>query len=558
MGDYNRQSPTLLGSEWRPQTSRNIVLSALNRGVAQRFVPGNVTAASWDAYLSTITGSPGLAIEIVSTLTPTLDTPVDRFPGTNTGATKSDWVDEASGTSDYTDVDQKTFDGTHYLQPNTAAESDLMFRAASSITSGKRVVSITQNLLARWPGVAAGGVNGFFYSSGGGTAYPGIKGQVNLGGVNYPTGLVVAAPSSQFATYSSPAMWLNPSTNKPWTLTDANTLCNGTDEFGINRASSIYTSEVNVTGLWLTVQTCAENRVACYYTRTGQTLGWQKYALIHPDTGGTISAFSANTYYWLVMYLLNTEGGASLTLPALKDTNLILTTAASGSTGDHRQSYNVVLSSGVVTDSEANPGEHIPGMLVTSAPAVSNESTPYIALTPLEVSTGPSQQVTATSGTTYGGVRLNVGWESTNLRSGTAAPDAPLLIEIRKGAGAETGTGTLSATATVNPDKLLSGGFQDIQVPFDAAFVSTSSQYYVFFRSAASTDRSWVVGQLDTRSDNVTTVTAAEVQGQSVGGTTDSYVDTSGTADDRYDIPVLLIPSVSAPASPTATVLAAS
>lgn len=555
IGNFNRQSPTLLGSEWRPQTGRNIVLSSTTRAVAQRIVPSNITARDVDVYLSQIVGTPGIGIEIVSTLEPTLDTPIDRFPGTDTGATKSDWLNESDAAASYTKVAKKVA-STTYLKPNTSKATSLEFRAASAISAGKRIVSITQGMLARWPGSVDGGVSGFHYSPASGTAYPALKGVVNISGTDYQTGLNPGGIVSKFTTFTSPPMWLNPSTGLPWTLTQANSLANGTDEFGVTRNASIYTLEAQIAGLWLTIQTCAENRVACYSSTTAQTLGWQRYTLTGPD-GGAVSAFSANTYYWLVIYLLSTTGGASLSLPALKDTNLIVSTSASG-TGEHRQTYNVTLDRGVVIDStDVVPGEIAALMVETSGSAWIGDSSPYVTLAPLEVSTGPSQQLTAPSGTTFGGVRLNVGWESTNLRSGTLPPDAPLLIEVRSGVGASTGGGSLVATATIGPDQFTTGALQDIQVPFDASFVSTATQYSIYFKSAATTDRSWVVGQLDTGSATVTTISTANVEATGIGGTTDSYQDTAGSATSRYDIPVLLIPAVSAPGSLAVTALAA-
>lgn len=556
MGDFNRSAPTLLGSEWRPQSSRTIVLSSKTRAVAQRIRPSNVTPADIDLYLSQIIGTPGIGIELVDTLSPTLDTASIRYPGTNTGATKSDWVDEASGTSDYSDLAKQTA-GTAYLQPNTSAQAQLLFRGASAISAGKRIVSITQNVLVGWPGVADGGVKSFFYTSSGGTAYAPLTGVFNISGTDYSTGLSTTSPVANPSVFSGSTMFLNPSTGIPWTLTQANALCNGTDEWGVTKAKSIYTLEHRMHGMWLEVATCAENRLACYYSATAQTKGWQRYVLVHPDTGGTIAALSSNTYYYLVVMLLNPDGGASLTIPALEDTNLILAASASASTGDFRQVYDCTISSGVVTGSTALPGVMIPAMLENPAATFNAESQPYVGLSAVAVSTGPSQEVTATSGTTYAGVRLNVGWESTNTADGTLPPDAPLLIELRHDSGALTGGGTLDATATLAPDALKTGALQDVTVAFDASVAVSSTQYVVFFRSSSSTGRGWCVGRLDCGSNLVSTISAANVQAQTIGGTTDSYADTAGTEDDRYDIPVALVTAVAALSSLTATVQAA-
>lgn len=546
MGDFNPSSPTVLGHEWRPSKQRNVVLSSTTQAVAMRIRPGAVTPADLDPYLKAISGTPGLAVELVSTLNPTLDAVSTIFPGSDTDASKSSWVDEAAGTSAYTDVNKKTI-ASSYLVNNTQALAELSFRGATAVAAGKRVVSLQGNVHIAYPSVASPGQEFFFYISAAAQAqFAPVENIVNIADTVYGLGGGSTSPVKDPTVYSSPHVWLNPSTGIPWTLTDVNTITNGTDRFGIRKRASTFTGEHRVHGLWLTVTTCTENRLACYYTTTGQTVGWARYALIHPDTGGTIAALSANTWYWVVVYALNPTGGASLTLPVLGDPNLVLTSSPSA-TGNHRVAYDTVIDRGVVTTATARTGDMFPVLLENPADTFNAESQPYVAVATAEP--GQSQQITAASGTTYGAVRFNVGWAYSDVR-----PDAPLYVEVRSGAGAETGGGSLVATATLPVTKLKTGAITDVQVPFDASFESTAVQYYVFFRSASD---QWRIGYLDTGSDVVTTLTGAQVNGTTQGGTTDTFVDAAGAQTTRYDFGVALLPETSAPADLASTFLAA-
>lgn len=510
-----------------------------------RVRPGAVTPADIDPYLKLVSGTPGLGVELVSTLTPTMDVPVTIYPGTDTGASKSSWVDEAAGTSAYTDANKKTIAST-YLVSNTQAAEELSFRGATAVAAGKRVVSIQGNVHIAYPSVAAPGSSFFFYVSADGQAqFAPVENIVNVGGTAYGLGGGSTSPLKDPTVYSSPNVWLDPSTGIPWTLTNVNALTNGTNRFGIQKRASTFTGEHRVHGLWLTVQTCAENRLACYYTTTGQTKGWARYALVHPDAGA-ISALSANTWYWIVVYALNPTGGASITLPVLGDPNLVLTSAASA-TGHHRLAYDCVTDRGVVTTATARTGEMIPVLIENPAGTFNAESQPYAAIAQGTVS--QSQQITAVSGTTYGGVRLNVGWLYQNV-----IPTAPLYVEIRSGGGAGTGGGSLAATATLPVTLLRNGATTDVQVAFDASFACASVQYYAYLKSSSD---QWRIGYLDTGSDVVTTLSTAQVEGTSQGGTTDTFVTSAGAQTTRYDWGICLIPATAAPSGFASTFLAA-
>ena len=634
MGNFNLQAQTLVGSEWRPQTSRNIVLTSLTQAVAMRFRPGNVTLADIDTYIASLSGTPGIAIEVVSTLVPTLDSPTVVYPGTDTGATLSSWVNESAGTASYTKV-AKNLPTTTYLTNSVSTQANLLFRGATSISAGKRVVSVTQNVLISYPGGITGGTSNSniqigqpfaYYFAGASAAFAPVSSPLSLGGTTYSSGVSTTSPLATYTTFSTPAMMNNPSTNLPWKLGDVNTLTNGSDSFGVQKAVSSYTGEHRIAGMWLTVNTVPENRVGAAYSLNNTTY-WSQNAMSYWDTSGSISAFSSNTYYYLVIYLLSVAGGASIAIPALKDTSLIMATGPSASTGSYRLAYDCTLSNGIVTASTANTGEMIPALIEAGAGTFNADCQPYATLTGTAVASGPAQQLTLTAGNTYTGIRFNLG-----CQSAAQFPDGPLVITARRGLGAKTGAGTstVMATATIPPTVLTTSAFTDYATTWDqsatltvpnsravsdgvsngtttitsasAAFtnadvgasitgtdiaagttiatvtnsttavlsaaatgshtgdswtIGATQQYAIYFSTTATAGQSWQVGLLDTGSNNVTTITAANVETQGIGAKTDSYVTTAGTATTRYDIPVLLVPSVTALASPAATVEAA-
>lgn len=635
MGNFNLQAETVKGSEWRPQLSRNITLTSLTQAVAMRFRPGAVTLADIDTYVAALAGTPGIAIEVVSTLAPTLDAPVVVYPGTDTGATSSSWYNESGAAASYAKVN-KNLPTTTYLTNNTSAQANLLFRGATAISAGKRVVSVTQNILISYPGGTTGGTSSanltigqpfFFYFAGSSAAFAPVSAIMSISSTTYNAGVSTASPISTYTTYSTPAMMLNPSTNLPWKLGNVNSLTNGTDSFGVQKAASSYSAEHRIAGMWLTVQTVPENRVGAFYS-TNNTTYWAQNAMTYWDTSGSISAFSANTYYYLVIYLLSVAGGGSVTIPALKDVDLIMATGPSSSTGSYRVTYDCTLANGIVTGINAtNTGEYIPVLIEAGAGTFNAESQPYVSVTGSTVSTGPAQQVTLTAGNTYAGIRFVIGSQSS-----AQYPDAPLVVTARRGLGATTGAGTstIMATATIPWTTLTTSSLTDFSTTWDntasltvpnsrsvtdgvsnttttitsatAAFtnadvgasitgtdisagttiasvtnsttavlsqaatgshsgdswtIGATQQYAIYFSTSATTGRSWQVGILDTGSNNVTTITATNVETQGIGGRTDSYVDTSGTVTTRYDIPITLVPTVTALASPAATVEAA-
>lgn len=155
------------------------------------------------------------------------------------------------------------------------------------------------------------------------------------------------------------------------------------------------------------------------------------------------------------------------------------------------------------------------------------------------------QQITTAAATAYAGVKLPIGW-ATGVR-----PNAPLVVTVQTGAGSLTGAGSTVATGSLPVSALDAADYVDFVIPFAAVYTNVLN-VQAFVRLSCAGSIGWKVAVLDTRSNTVTTTTAAEVQGASQGGTTDSFF-TGGTEDDRYDIPVAFIASPAAPTGFTAT-----
>lgn len=521
MGDYNSNvGAGVLGSEWRPQSSRNIVVSGAN-ALVQRFRPGAVTPAKLDAYLAAVL-SAGLCMEIVDTLTPALDAAVTVFPANNTGAVTTGWVDEGSVSAPVFSKVNKSGDDSTYAQHFVVAGSTLQpmtFRCATAIAAGKRIVSVQAH------------VRGYAYT-GSGAGF-----DLSLGGTDLQTPIALTTDFIP-RTLDGTIYYLHPTTGIPWSLTaQANVLCNGTDRIGVYAALNTY---VRVSGVWLTVVTCVENRRAFNYQAAGSGpgVGWSQKTLVGPN-GAAIGALSANTWYYIVLWA---PGGASFTVPALKDANVVMATVASSTTAEHRQTYNATVGgSGVLSAAAAVPKEIAPVLIEAPAGTFNSQSHPYGALSPVTVDSsvtpGVSQQITSPGVTTYAQVKLSLGWVG-------ARPDGPLTVEVRHGGGAATGGGVLDATGSVATTDLASGTMADFTVNLAASFASSATQFFVFFRSSASAGKGWKLGRVDVVDTTVSGVTTAQVEGTGIGAATDSYVDTGGTARSRYDIPVLLIAGV--------------
>lgn len=552
MGGYNPRTPTIEGSEFQPVAGRRVNLNSPLKGIAMRIRPGNVTISRLHPLLRAVEGNPGLGLEVLSTLTPTIVETV-HLPGTDTGATTTGWQDQGAATVNFGDVDAEYFDGTNYAT-NTAALSaagslDLQFRGDDAGDLGTdRVLSVKVGATLK------------LSADTGNAREVDVAGRVVLNSVGY---LAAAKRTAQRATYEHRSnlgtWWLNPATGLPWVTADVDDIIDAADAdtFGIRVSGRLAATGLRAGGLFLTISHCAENRIGYVYTGGQVRAGWLEQVL------GATSAASASTFYWVHLFALNGSTEDYLQTAILDDPALLVDDDPAG-TGDCRMVVRTTLSGpgGVAIDTVEKPGQMFP-ILIESGGTIQASSQAYADLTDGEILLNRStvtpynaQQITTPNPTsTFAGVQLTVGWEDPRRR-----PDRPLKIEVRTGVGASTGGGTLKATATLLPEDSSEAVAQHL-VAFDAAFAaSVSTPHHVLVYSRATPGRGWKMYTVDCRSDLVTTGGATkvnEVQGATHGGQTDSY-ELGGTPDDRFDLAVALFAAPSGPSGLTATAVAGS
>lgn len=542
----NPNSPTLRSLEFQPTSGRTPLLQRPTKAFAQRIRGAAATTiAAIHTFASTVEGNPGLALEVVNDLDPATTETV-YYPGTDTGQVITGWTN-STGTVEYSLLDDQ-FDTTDYMSNTSnlsaASSLDLGFRGSVAALSGVRILNVSVGATVRL-GVST-------------SSAP----EVNLQGWVTSGSTTSYGPAQRirqkvpFTTRPTLASWdLNPATGVPWTLAEVNLLLqNGgaaTDEFGIRVAGKIAAAGFRVSGLWLTVTTCTENRLGYYYAGGQPRSGWVKNTL-----SGT-SGMSASTSYWLVMSCPESSISDYMKVAVLKAPDLVVDDSASG-TGEHRQLVECTLGNrgGVATATKDKPGEML-AVLYDVGGTIQDQSQPFVELDLVTMDRNSAsqigQQISTAAATTYAGVLLSAGWTNSRKR-----PDRPLVIEMRSTSAA----GTLRATARLDP-KDSTAKMQQYAVKFDTAFAaSATTQYWMVVSSASKPDQGWNIARLDTRSDLVTTggvTTVNNVEQASAGGTTgqtDSWF-TGGTADDRYDLALCLVASPTAPAGFTVTSLAA-
>lgn len=558
MGDFNSNSPSLRGMEWRPSSVRQFSFDATTKGLAMRVKAGGaVTVSALDHFVSNVVGSPGMGVEILDTLVPTGLALNAYKPGTDTGAVTTGWVNESGGAVGYGKVSDGS-NSTYLKNSGTITYGSplvLLYRGSAAALSGKRIANSGSTV----------GINLTFTLAASGTAnFAKCRGVLDIGGTRYYTAYVYKSVLIGSTTFSVQFPY-NPATNLPWTQAEFNNFTNATtDEFGIEvqaeaflgGAANAAAGDIRVAEMAISCYTVTENRKGFIYSTSlgSSTAAWLE------ETLGSTAAMSANTWYWVHIFnWLNAAGSNYFQMPVLQAPSIIEAASASTSTGDHRKVYEttIVDSSGVISSYTATDREMIPVLLDRSG-TIETQSQPYCEVDTVDIYNGSvtnfgSEITSAAGATAYGGLKVIVGWQNTSQR-----PDAPLTFTIRRGGGFLTGGGTLDATFTLAPTDLTSGGLQDVTVPISGFTTQVgATQYGVAVTSTATDGKGWKVAVLDTRSDVVTSgVTAAEVQGASQGGTTDSYY-TGGTENDRYDMPIAFVASPAAPSGFTASPAAA-
>lgn len=548
MADFNSNSPTLLGLEWRPQSARTVTISN-TQAIVQRIRGSAVTPANLHAYISSISGAGVVCWELCTTPIPTLDAPVVVRPGTLTGdVVTGTWTNAAGGALAVTDVNDNSNStyakntGATAVRTDGSFISGLQMRGGgSALTSGVKRVVGTYMSAQVWTN----------------------SDNVNVGIVPY-TGVALSGAVIGHNTAVTKNVWnqftfatdfvdnMIAGGFTPWTTANLNTLLTTASGqgFGIYHSGvAISTNEVRFADWWLTYQTCPENRLLASYAPSASAVGWKPYAWSGPEGTGAATAMSANTWYYLVLWC----GSGSMNIPLLKDVNLVYASSPSASTGEQRQaSVAVIGNSGIVSSMVTTNGEMAPFLMEAPAATIHTQSQPYAVETaasgtPVYSGNSQAQQITSAGGSSYSSVKFAVAWQATSTR-----PDQPMTIELRHGVGAATGGGTLDAIGTLGINDVASGAaFQDVTVQFTVPITTIAAQYYVYFRSGATNGKGWALQQLDTADNVLTTTTTAQVEGATIGGTTDAYSNNAGTAVTRYDLAVLLAGAGTPPAGVT-------
>lgn len=550
MGDFNPSTPTIRGAEPHPVSKRTVRLDSTVKGLAMRVRPGSITASHIHTYLAAVSnGNPGFAVEVLDVLAPTCTTTA-YYPGTDTGQVVTGWSN-STGSAEYSLIDDQ-YDTSDYMV-NTAALSarstlDLQFRGSVTSLSSVRIVNVTLKATVK------------LANTSGNSAQVDLRGILTLGSTTYQSPKTTVARRDVFETVEVAQWPVNPSTKVPWTLTEINALLSSSvpasDEFGLRVGGKLAASGFYVSGMWLEVKTCTENRKGFLYSATPPRGGWVKNDI-------SDASLSADTRYWVHVYALRGSSENYFEVPVLRSPNTVDAPSAAATTGEHRRAYQTQLTNagGAVSAFITFPAETFP-LLIDSSGTIRSQSMPYVSVgeqlfysgdTGDSYAASRGQEITTAAATDYVAVQVPVGWQNKRRR-----PDRALVVNVRSGTTTDSG-GTLHATATLHPGESDQGAITDQVIRFASTWTSgATTQYRLFFSSTATEGRGWVIPLLDDRSDNIGLgTTAAEVDGATQGGTTDSYIG-DGTANDRFDFPVALIAAPTAPASLTVTPAAAS
>lgn len=580
MTRFNDNAPALLGIETAFASSREIVLDSPTKQAAMRFETAALTPLNLSLYLAQVVGNPGIALEVVSDLDPVVTSTI-YVPTSDQEVTG--WVDQGGAAFTFADIDDR-FNSAEYARNTAALPATGSLRMLQRGSAAYAPLVATRILAVRVGAAVMLGANSA------NAAQVTIEANLQLGtaAVVYPgprrtlakatagqTTVPLSATLAQPMFVGDLATWYaNPATGVSWTMTEVNALIAATANtgWGATVRGTVAAGGFAVSGTWIEVFTCTENRFGFYHSVTAPRAGWTRYAL------AAAAALLADTWYWVVMSCPNATQSAYARLPVVSSQRVNEPAVASG-TGEHRLVADVALwapggapltlttttvnTAGDTPAVTRHAGEMFPVLLESAGPVVEPPSQAYAFVDLLSVDTSTSalnygMQLTAGANQSYGGVQVPILWANPQT-----PPDRPLIVEVRSGAGAISGGGALNARATIETEQLLRtrrpgdltasplaavhgttiiAAFDD--GPFAAAI---GVQYHLIVRSAASVAKGWRIPRCDTHSDLIGSgPSVADIEGASQGGQTDSFF-VSGAANDRYDLPVVLVAGPTAP-----------
>ena len=350
-----------------------------------RFKPGAVTISEVHSFLSLVSGTPGLAIEIVDDLDPTV-VRTKYFPGTDANKSTTGWEDQAGGGANFGEVDAEYTLIDYHRNSGIVARNawiyDLFSGNDAGAVTGERIIQVRLGAQVR-PG-------GYPFQS---RATP-LQGVLQLNGSNY---LGRRGSIDQFKIrWSRVYEWqlgqwaFNPETNLPWVDSEVDDILDAADAdlFGVRVGGLLGTQQMRIGALWLDVESiAADNRYGFLYSRDAPENYWVERTL------GSTAALAANTWYYLVAWALNGSQSNYFQIPILEGSDALEAATAAG-TGEHRKVYDLVqrAASGGVSASTARAGAVIPALLGVVG-SIEAQSQPYT-----DVQHGATMNVPPTDG----------------------------------------------------------------------------------------------------------------------------------------------------------------
>jgi hypothetical protein len=537
--------------EWRPKSSRAYAFDSTGKGLAQRFKSaGAVTETAADFYVAGLAGSPGVGVEILDTLVPGALADLIARPGTATGSVTTGWQNQAAGAAAFGEISDENAATWH--------------RNTATLKNGQPIIEEWR--IGTDPTAATDRITAVSVQSDLGSTDRTLQARhiLNIGGVRYFGAYFYMGNVNGYPGVFTTRWFYNPATLLPWTRADVTAFGTGTDEFGIEvqptsgvaAAASVIHKELR-----LIVSRVTENRMGAAYS-SSLALGasaprWQERGLT--SIKGALTA--TTWYYFHILNWLNANAGNFWTTSILKDSSVNTlggvqeATSAASTTGEHRKVYETTLGYGAtITAANAQVGEMF-GMILDRAGTIETQSQPYVFNdTPGLLVNDNEQGITTAAATTYGGLVVPGRWQS------PLGTDGTVTVEVRHGAGADTGGGTLDIGPF--PVDVSSWGVdladRIILFPAPFAFLATTL-YYIRFFGSGSAGRLVQLERIYDDSANVSTgVTAAELDGATQGGTTDHAAFANNfIVVNSGDMPLALLAAPAALAGFTATALAA-